>query len=108
MRLCSEKPNDWRRAIFEAESHQLFLQKQSELTKAARLAVREARVLADTILFGPHRHASVDEFCNQGCFDDMRHQFRKLANDIGGEGHRVVMAAFGRMRRDKVSYPKKY
>jgi hypothetical protein len=97
-----------RQALFEAESHQVFLQKQSELTKAARVAVREARVLADTILFGPHRHASVDEFCNQGCFDDMRRQFRRLANDIGGDGHRVVMAAFGRMRQDKVGYAKKY
>jgi hypothetical protein len=96
-----------RRAIFEAGSHEAFLQRQNEFMEAARRAVQDARIMADDVLFGPHEHTSSDAFCNRGCFEDMKRRFRTLADEIGGEGHEVLMAVFGRMRQDKVSHLKK-
>jgi hypothetical protein len=38
----------------------------------------------------------------------MKRRFRMLADGIGGEGHKVLMAAFGRIRQDKVGLPREY
>ena len=96
-----------RQAMIGAESHEAFLQRQSEFMKATRLAVQDARIMTDDILFGEHEHTSSDNFCNQTCLEDMKRQFQNLADEIGGEGHGVLMAAFERIRQDKASDSKK-